>query len=205
MQCSKIAIRLPCWRSIYLGLASTCRTVASRLSNSIGLASNSSHPVAMAFSRSLASAYADIPMIGGFPADPSPAFRGPSELRPGARSRPTCSPARCPQPREPRNRHTVQGASSACRDYRRRVRRRALWWSRWRFPSCLTAPLVTLQRAIHLDHSLGRRTVNTEPLPGSLSTVMSPPIIWQKRLLIASPRPVPPYLRVVEASACENS
>ena len=25
---------------------------------------------------------------------------------------------------------------------------------------------------------------------------MSPPIIWQKRLLIASPRPVPPYLRV---------
>jgi len=34
---------------------------------------------------------------------------------------------------------------------------------------------------------------------------MSPPIIWQKRLLIASPRPVPPYLRVVEASAWENS
>jgi signal transduction histidine kinase len=28
---------------------------------------------------------------------------------------------------------------------------------------------------------------------------MSPPIIWQKRLLIASPRPVPPYLRVVDA------
>src|ERR1700737_2718219 len=49
------------------------------------------------------------------------------------------------------------------------------------------------------------RTVNTEPLPGSLSAVMSPPIIWQKRLLIASPSPVPPYLRVVEASAWENS
>jgi hypothetical protein len=30
---------------------------------------------------------------------------------------------------------------------------------------------------------------------------MSPPIIWQNRLLIASPRPVPPYLRVVDASA----
>jgi len=43
------------------------------------------------------------------------------------------------------------------------------------------------------------------PRLGSLSTVMSPPIIWQKRLLIASPRPVPPYLRVVEASAWENS
>ena len=39
--------------------------------------------------------------------------------------------------------------------------------------------------------------MNTEPLPGSLSTVMSPPIIWQKRLLIASPRPVPPYLLAV--------
>ena len=30
---------------------------------------------------------------------------------------------------------------------------------------------------------------------------MSPPIIRQKRRLIASPSPVPPYLRVVEASA----
>ena len=47
--------------------------------------------------------------------------------------------------------------------------------------------------------------MKVEPSPGLLSTVMSPPIIWQKRLLIASPRPVPPYLRVVEASAWENS
>ena len=36
---------------------------------------------------------------------------------------------------------------------------------------------------------LGSRIVKVEPRPGSLSTVMSPPIIWQKRLLIASPRP----------------
>ncbi len=43
--------------------------------------------------------------------------------------------------------------------------------------------------------------MNVEPLPGSLSTVMSPPIIWQNRRVIARPRPVPPYLRVVEASA----
>ena len=57
---------LPRRRNIYLGFASTCRTVASRLSNWIGLASNSSHPVAIAFSRSLASAYADMPMIGMF-------------------------------------------------------------------------------------------------------------------------------------------
>jgi hypothetical protein len=38
--------------------------VATRLSNSIGLASNSSHPAAMAFSRSLSTACADMPMIG---------------------------------------------------------------------------------------------------------------------------------------------
>jgi hypothetical protein len=35
-----------------LGSASTRRMVATRLSNLIGFASNSSHPVAMAFSRS---------------------------------------------------------------------------------------------------------------------------------------------------------
>jgi len=33
---------------------------------------------------------------------------------------------------------------------------------------------------------------------------MSPPIKRQKCRLMARPRPVPPYLRVVEASACEN-
>ena len=44
---------------------------------------------------------------------------------------------------------------------------------------------------------LGSRIVKVEPRPGSLSTVMSPPIIWQKRLLIARPRPVPPYLLAV--------
>ena len=52
---------------------------------------------------------------------------------------------------------------------------------------------------------LGSRIAKVDPRPGWLSTVMSPPIIWQKRLLIARPRPVPPYLRVVDASACENS
>jgi hypothetical protein len=31
----------------------------------------------------------------------------------------------------------------------------------------------------------GSRIVKVEPLPGSLATMMSPPIIWQKRLLIA--------------------
>ena len=39
--------------------------------------------------------------------------------------------------------------------------------------------------------------VKVLPRPGSLSTVMSPPIIRQSRRLSASPSPVPPYLRVV--------
>jgi hypothetical protein len=54
------------------------------------------------------------------------------------------------------------------------------------------APLVTLQRAFQSDHSLGRRTLNTEPLPGSLLTVMSPPIIWQSATLalIAQKQPI---------------
>ena len=46
---------------------------------------------------------------------------------------------------------------------------------------------------------------NVEPLPGpSLSAHMRPPISSARRLLIARPRPVPPYLRVVEESAWEN-
>ena len=43
------------------------------------------------------------------------------------------------------------------------------------------------------------------PLPGSLSTPIWPSIISTSRLLIVGPRPVPPYLRVVEASACEKA
>jgi|SRR5262249_37506444 len=54
-------------RNIYLWGANTRRMVATRLSNSIGLASNSSHPVAMAFSRSPSSACADMPMIWNVP------------------------------------------------------------------------------------------------------------------------------------------
>src|SRR5262249_45155273 len=38
----------------------------------------------------------------------------------------------------------------------------------------------------------GRRTVNTEPLPGSLATVTSPPIMRASLRVIARPRPVPP-------------
>ena len=46
---------------------------------------------------------------------------------------------------------------------------------------------------------------NVLPLPGSLSTPISPPISSTSRLQIASPRPVPPKRRLVEASAWENA
>ena len=51
----------------------------------------------------------------------------------------------------------------------------------------------------------GRRTVNTEPLPGSLVTVTSPPIMRASLREMASPRPVPPKRCAVEASAWVNS
>ena len=46
---------------------------------------------------------------------------------------------------------------------------------------------------------------NVLPLPGSLWTPISPPINSASCLEIASPRPVPPYLRVVDVSACSNA
>ncbi len=46
---------------------------------------------------------------------------------------------------------------------------------------------------------------NVLPMPFSLSTSISPPIISTSFLLMLNPRPVPPYFRVVELSACENA
>ena len=43
------------------------------------------------------------------------------------------------------------------------------------------------------------------PRPGSLSTHRHPPIIFTSRSEMVSPRPVPPYRRVVEPSACEKA
>ncbi|MNP12821.1 hypothetical protein D3C76_1050730 [compost metagenome] len=43
------------------------------------------------------------------------------------------------------------------------------------------------------------------PWPRVLLTPASPPIRVASRLVIASPRPVPPYLRVVETSACSKA
>src|SRR5262249_50645669 len=46
----------------------------------------------------------------------------------------------------------------------------------------------------------GRRTVNTDPLPGSLVTVTSPPIMRASLREIARPSPVPPKRCAVVAS-----
>ncbi len=47
----------------------------------------------------------------------------------------------------------------------------------------------------------GASNQNVEPRPGALSAPIWPPIISTSRRLIASPSPVPPYRRVVDASA----
>ena len=47
--------------------------------------------------------------------------------------------------------------------------------------------------------------VKVVPSPSTLLTSTSPPIILLKCLVIIKPRPVPPYLRVVELSACVNA
>ena len=51
----------------------------------------------------------------------------------------------------------------------------------------------------------GTLTVNVEPSPGTLRNVMSPPISRARWRLIDSPRPVPPYCRVLLLSTCRNS
>src|SRR5215469_11103592 len=48
----------------------------------------------------------------------------------------------------------------------------------------------------------GRYNVNVLPTLGALRNWISPPNRLDNSRLIARPRPVPPYLRLVEASAC---
>src|ERR1700736_6355182 len=71
--------------------------------------------------------------------------------------------------------------------------------------SCTAAKQRAYWTALVPPTIRGSRIVNVEPRPGSLSTVMSPPIIWQNRRLITSPSPVPPYLLAVVEEAWENS
>ena len=49
--------------------------------------------------------------------------------------------------------------------------------------------------------SVGSVTMNVDPLPTLLVTSMEPPSILQKWRDMVSPSPVPPYFRVVDASA----
>jgi hypothetical protein len=48
----------------------------------------------------------------------------------------------------------------------------------------------------------GSFTLNVVPLPYTLATLISPPIISQNCFVIASPSPVPPYFHAVCTSAC---
>ena len=48
----------------------------------------------------------------------------------------------------------------------------------------------------------GRYSVNVLPVPGTLRRWISPPSRVASSRLIASPSPVPPYFRLVLASAC---
>ena len=50
----------------------------------------------------------------------------------------------------------------------------------------------------------GSVTVNVLPVPCRLSTLTVPPSMSAKALVMDRPRPVPPNLRVVEASACRK-
>ena len=52
--------------------------------------------------------------------------------------------------------------------------------------------------------SSGTVKENTLPFPTPLSTRIQPPINSTRRFEIVSPSPEPPYLRVVDESACVN-
>src|SRR6478752_6806436 len=54
-------------------------------------------------------------------------------------------------------------------------------------------------------YAIGRYKVNVLPTPGALRNWISPPRRLDSSRLIASPNPVPPYLRLVLASACWNA
>ena len=70
-------------------------------------------------------------------------------------------------------------------------------------PLAARVPLLTVRaRSTYLA---GRNSVNVLPLPGVLSTRISPPSSRAISRLIERPRPVPPNLRLVVPSACWNA
>ena len=70
--------------------------------------------------------------------------------------------------------------------------------------AALARPRAPCQRVRPVGLASGTVNQNVLPSPGLLSTPISPPISSTSRCEIASPRPVPPYRRVVEPSACVN-
>src|SRR5262245_59056950 len=75
------------------------------------------------------------------------------------------------------------------------------------YADCLPDPQDALAHDCPACASTRTGTVkqNVDPLPGSDSTQIRPPCISMMRLAIDRPRPVPPFLRVIELSACWNS
>ena len=73
----------------------------------------------------------------------------------------------------------------------------------WSQPSgaCLRTPIRCSDRGDQDAASPGSRTVKTEPFPGSLVTVTSPPIMRASLRVMARPSPVPPKRCAVVASA----
>ena len=88
---------------------------------------------------------------------------------------------------------------------------RRSWWARLSRTAALAS---TIAATIPCSHGAGAGSGglgpaaiekrNTLPRPGSLSTSMVPPRSSTRRLQIASPSPVPPKRRVVEASTWEK-
>ena len=65
--------------------------------------------------------------------------------------------------------------------------------------------LIVIACVVASDTGAFSTKENVLPLPNSLLSSITPPIIWIRRWLMAKPRPVPPNFRVVEASACVKS
>jgi hypothetical protein len=67
----------------------------------------------------------------------------------------------------------------------------------------LRLPEYACSCGLHLPLDDDReRKSNVEPWPGCDSTQIRPPCISMMRLDMASPKPVPPFLRVMALSAC---
>ncbi len=69
----------------------------------------------------------------------------------------------------------------------------------------LVRAAVLARRRPRRRSSTGRRSVNVLPSPGALLTSIAPPSRRAISRLMVSPRPVPPYLRLVVPSACWNA